>query len=69
MTKVEIRSNRNLKYEFGEKRSFQEVNGNETVYAFDIGLNEVPVAVFGAVGLWRGSWYLEGFGVEVNTLN
>jgi hypothetical protein len=68
VSKIEIRSNRNLKYEFGEKRSFQDVTQNESVYAFDIGLNEFPVGIFGSFCQFRNCWYLESFGVEINTL-
>lgn len=38
ITKIEVRSNKNNKYEFGEKKPFGEVSINETVYGFDIGI-------------------------------
>lgn len=36
--KVEIRTNRNSRYEFGDKRLFHDLNSGENVYGFDISI-------------------------------
>lgn len=36
------------------------------IYGFDIGVREFPVCIFGSYSYWKGSWFLEGFGVEIN---
>lgn len=66
IVKVEIRTNKNNKYQFGDKRSFNDIGVGENVYGFDISINEYPVCLFGSYVSIRSHWCLESLGVEVN---
>ena len=66
ITKVEIRSNRNIKYQYGDKKPWTEIIEGDTIYGFDIGVKEYPVCIFGSYMHQKGHWFLEGFGVEIN---
>lgn len=68
ITKLEIRSNKNLKYQYGEKKQWTDLVEGDAVYGFDIGIKEYPVCIFGSYNYCKGYWLLEGFGVEVNDL-
>ena len=61
--KVEIRTNKNNRYEFGDKRLFNDLTAGENVYAFDISITEYPVSLFGSYNIHRSHWYLESMGV------
>lgn len=69
VTKVEIRSNKNIKYQYGDKRPWGDIIEGDTIYGFDIGVKEYPVCVFGSYSYHKGNWFLEGFGVEINELD
>lgn len=66
--KIEIRTNKNNRYEFGDKRSFGELAQGENVYGFDISIQEYPVSLFGSYSYGRSHWYLESLGVQINDL-
>ncbi len=38
ITKLEIRSNKNIKYQYGEKKQWSDLSQGDTVYGFDIGV-------------------------------
>ena len=69
ITKIEIRSNKNIKYQYGDKRPWAEIIEGDTIYGFDIGIKEYPVCIFGSYSHYKGHWFLEGFGVEINDLD
>lgn len=66
--KVEIRTNKNNRYEFGDKRLFSDLSAGENVYAFDISITEYPTCLFGSYNMHRSHWYIESLGVEINDL-
>lgn len=66
--KIEIRTNRNNRYEFGDKHHFNDLNAGENVYGFDIAISEYPVSLFGSYNYSRSHWHLESLGVEINDL-
>lgn len=66
--KLEVRTNKNNRYEFGDKRPFHDVTSGENVYGFDISIQEYPVSLFGSYNNLRSHWYMESLGVEINDL-
>lgn len=56
--KIEIRTNKNNRYEFGDKRQFNDISAGENVYGFDISVQEYPVSLFGSYNNVRTQWYL-----------
>lgn len=56
--KLEVRTNRNNRYEFGDKRSFADLMQGENVYGFDISVQEYPVSLFGSYNYVRSQWFL-----------
>jgi hypothetical protein len=67
--KLEIRTNRNNRYEFGDKRHFADLVQGENVYGFDISVQEYPVSLFGSYNCVRSQWFMESLGVEINDLD
>lgn len=59
-------SNASEKFEFGEKRSFEQLEREEAVYSFDINTTEYPASMFGsAFPAANQEWYMESLGAEV----
>jgi hypothetical protein len=46
--KFEMVANSGIRYEFGEKRPFEDMNHDDAVYGFDINTWEYPSSMFGS---------------------
>jgi hypothetical protein len=66
--KIELRTNKNSRFEFGDKRLFHDLTAGENVYDFGISIAEYPCCLFGSYSMARSQWYMESLGAEVNTL-
>ena len=66
---MEVRSNKNIKYQYGEKKAWNDIEHGDMIYGFDIGIKQYPVCIFGSYSYHKGNWFLEGFGVEINDLD
>lgn len=55
-------SNSSERFEFGEKRPFEQMEGSDAVYSFDIGISEWPAAMFGSAFTNGQDWLMESLG-------
>jgi hypothetical protein len=61
--KFEIVANSSIRYEFGDKSLFEEMENDDAVYSFDINTSEYPTSMFGsAIQTPSQDWLMESLG-------
>ena len=63
IVKVEFRSNKNIRYQYGDKKPFGEISDGDIVYGFDVRIHEYPVCMFISYVYSKGIYFMEGLGM------